>query len=724
MFGANNFPVYRQLDQMDCGPTCLKIITDFYGGNYNLNYLREISCLQKGGVSLAGLSDALKRIGMDSIGIKATVQELLHEVPLPAIAHWSNNHFLVVYRTDKRNVFVSDPALGRMKYSHAEFRNSWVEENNEGVLLLAEPNQNFSIQDLEDNKAQGLGFLIDYLKPYKKYIYQIFLGLFIASVVQLILPFLTQSIVDYGINYENIDFISLIVIAQLFLFLVRSASGIIRDWILLHIGTKVIIAMISDYLDKILKLPIAFFDSKTTGDFMQRIYDHQRIEEFLSGRSLTILFDLLTIFIFAIILGIFNTSIFMIFITGTILFMGWSLLFMKKKEVLDHQLFDLNRKDQSLFLQIILSVLEIKLNNSEERRKSEWRINQTQLFGLQSSILRVDQAQINGGKFINEFTSILIIFWSAKAVIAGEISLGTMLAIQFIVGSLYVPISNSMDFLVGYQRARLSLDRLSEIHNQEPEVKNAYNGFYMDPGDIVFKNVSFKFNPISSRSILHNISITIAQGKVTAIVGASGSGKTTLLKLLLKLYNPIEGKISIGDQNLENIKADKWRQVCGAVLQDGILFNDTIERNITESKSQEPVNQNEIDKAVKLANLSDFIDELPFKYQTKIGEQGQLLSGGEKQRLLIARAIYKNPDYLFFDEATSSLDAENEKVITENLNQFYKNKTVVIIAHRLSTVKNADQILVMHKGNVVEEGNHQELLSRQGFYYQLIQNQL
>jgi len=724
MFGANDFPVYRQLDQMDCGPTCIKMITDFYGGNYNLDFLRELSCLQKGGVSLAGLSDALKRIGIDSVGIRATVQELLHEVPLPAIAHWSHNHFLVVYRTDKRNVFVSDPALGRMKYSHIEFLNSWVEDNNEGVLLLVEPNQNFSQHALKENKVQGLGFLIDYLQPYKKYIYQVFLGLFIASVVQLILPFLTQSIVDYGINYENIDFISLIVIAQLFLFLVRSGSEIIRDWILLHIGTKVIIAMISDYLDKILKLPIAFFDSKTTGDFMQRIYDHQRIEEFLSGRSLTILFDLLTIFIFAVILGIFDTSIFMIFITGTFLFMGWSLLFMKKKEVLDHQLFDLNRKDQSLFLQIILSVLEIKLNNSEERRKSEWRNNQFQLFGLQSTILRVDQAQINGGKFINEFTSILIIFWSAKAVITGDISLGTMLAIQFIVGSLYVPISNTMNFLVGYQRARLSLDRLSEIHNQEPEVKNAYSNFYLESGDIVFKNVSFKFNSISSRSILQNISITIAQGKVTAIVGPSGSGKTTLLKLLLKLYNPVEGIISIGDQNLENINAGNWRQVCGAVLQDGILFNDTIERNITESKSQDPVNQQEIEKAVKLANLSNLIDELPFKYQTKIGEQGQLLSGGEKQRVLIARAIYKNPDYLFFDEATSSLDAENEKVITENLNRFYKNKTVVVIAHRLSTVKNADHILVMNKGKIVEEGNHMELLLKQGVYYQLIHNQL
>ena len=725
MFGTINFPIYRQLDQMDCGPTCLKIITEYYGKHLNLNFLRKISSQQKGGVSFQGLSYALEKIGLDSVGIKANLQELVEDIPLPAIAHWEHNHFLVVYKADKRNVFVSDPAVGRIKYSHNEFQHRWSGPNeNEGVLLLVQPKVDFLDKDNEEPKPEGIGFLLDYLSPYKKYIGQITLGLFTAMLIQLILPFLTQSIVDYGINYENLDFIYLIVIAQLFLFLTRSITEVIRDWLLLHISTKVTIAMISDFLDKLLKLPISFFDSKTTGDFMQRIYDHQRVEEFLSSQSLSIFFDLLSIIVFAFVLGIFNSTILLIFLTGTALFLGWSLLFMKRKEILDHQQFDLNRKEQSHFLQIIMAVMEIKLNNSEERRKSEWKMNQSRLFGLQSTILKVDHSQIKGGKFINEVTGILIVFWSAKAVISGEISLGTMLAIQFIVGSLYIPISNTIDFLVGYQRAKLSLNRLAEIHNQKSEVYLDYKVCVELAGDIKLENISFNYGEQGSNAVLKNVSTIFPHGKVTAIVGASGSGKTSLLKILLKLYKPSDGRISIGKENFEHIEVDNWRRMCGVVLQNGILFNDTIERNITESKSDEPLNQKRLIESVEMTNLTSLINSLPLGYQTRIGEQGQLLSGGEKQRLLIARAIYKNPKYLFFDEATSSLDAENEKVITENLSHFYLNKTVIIVAHRLSTVKNADQIFVMDKGNIVEKGNHLELLSQKGVYYKLIRNQL
>ncbi|WP_299155106.1 peptidase domain-containing ABC transporter [uncultured Christiangramia sp.] len=725
MFEAVNFPAYRQLDQMDCGPTCLKIIAEYYGKHFKLNFLREISAQQKGGVTFEGLSRALEKIGIDSVGIKADFQELIEDIPLPAIAHWDHNHFLVVYKADRRNVFVSDPAIGRMKYSHNEFQVRWSGMNeNEGILLLVEPKENFLNNDDDEAKPEGMGFLIEYLNPYKEYIGQITLGLFTAMLIQLILPFLTQSIVDYGINYENLDFIYLIVIAQLFLFLTRSVTEVIRDWLLLHISTKVTIAMVSDFLDKLLKLPISFFDSKTTGDFMQRIYDHQRVEEFLSGQSLTIFFDLLSIIVFAFVLGIFNSTILLIFLTGTALFLGWSFLFMKRKEVLDHQQFDLNRKEQSHFLQIIMAVMEIKLNNSEERRKSEWKVNQSRHFGLQSTILKVDHSQIKGGKFINEVTGILIVFWSAKAVISGEISLGTMLAIQFIVGSLYIPISNTIDFLVGYQKAKLSLKRLAEIHNQKSEVYQNDSVCVELAGDIKLENISFNYGEQGSKAVLKNVSTIFPYGKVTAIVGASGSGKTSLLKVLLKLYKPIDGRISIGNENFEHIEVDNWRRMCGVVLQDGVLFNDTIERNITESKSDEPLNKKRLTESIQMANLTNLINSLPLGYQTRIGEQGQLLSGGEKQRLLIARAIYKNPKYLFFDEATSSLDAENEKAITENLYHFYRDKTVIIVAHRLSTVKNADQILVMDRGKIVEQGNHQELLSQKGIYYRLIRNQL
>lgn len=725
MFDAVNFPAYRQLDQMDCGPTCLKIITEFYGRHFSLNYLREISSQQKGGISFRDLSRALGIMGLDSVGIKSNLNELIEDIPLPAIVHWEQNHFLVVYKVDKKDVFVSDPAMGRTKYSHHEFQNRWSgNEGTEGALLLVQPKESFLDSDDEITRPEGITFLLDYLSPYKRYIGQVFLGLFLAMLIQLSFPFLTQSIVDYGINYENLDFIYLIVIAQLFLFLTRSVTEVIRDWLLLHISAKVTVAMISDFLDKLLKLPISFFDSKTTGDFIQRIYDHQKVEEFLSGQSLSIVFDLLTIIVFAFVLGIFNSTILLFFLIGTSLYLGWSLLFMKKKEILDHQQFDLLRKEQSHFLQIIMAVKEIKLNNSEERRKSEWKMNQSRLFGLQSTILKIDQSQLKGGKFINEVMGILIVFWSAKAVILGEISLGTMLAIQFIVGSLYVPVSNIMDFLVGYQKAKLSLRRLSEIHNQKSENHhNESDGIGLD-GDIKLHNISFHYGAQGSKAVLNNVSTIFPEGKVTAIVGASGSGKTSLLKILLKFYKPSEGKIEIGNENFENIELNEWRRACGVVLQDGLLFNDTIERNITESRSDEPLNKKRIREAIKMANLSNLIDSLPLGFQTRIGEQGQVLSGGEKQRLLIARAIYKDPKYLIFDEATSSLDAENEKVITGNLTQFYENKTVIIVAHRLSTVKNADQILVMDNGKIVEQGNHQDLISQQGVYHKLVRNQL
>ncbi|MHA6280812.1 peptidase domain-containing ABC transporter [Salinimicrobium sp. CAU 1759] len=725
MFRTANFPAYRQLDQMDCGPTCLKIITDFLGGDFHLDYLRQISCLQKGGVSVSGLTGALEKIGIPSLGITATIDELIEEMPLPAIAHWQGNHFLVIYKVSRRYVYVSDPALGRMKYTHREFLRQWAGENsNEGVLILIEPRAQYSGYNPSEFPTGSFNFLLNYLQPYKKYFHQIFLGLFLASLIQLILPFLTQSLVDYGINYENIGFIYLIVIAQLLLFISLAATEVIRDWILLHLSTRINIVMISDFLDRLLKLPISYFDSKTTGDFMQRIYDHHRIDEFLGGRFLTILFDLFTILAFGVVLAFFNTTIFLIFLIGTVFFITWSVSFMKKKEILDHQLFDLNRKEQSLFLQIFRAVLEIKLNNSEHRRKSEWKQNQTTLFHLQSRSLRVDQAQVNGGRFINEFMKILIIFWSAKAVISGDISLGTMLAIQFIVGGLTMPVANLTEFMVSCQRAMLSLNRLSEIHGQKVEDQVLNRSTKIEPGEIRIKDMFFGYGEGGGIPILKSISVSIPLGKTTAIVGPSGSGKTTVLKLLLKIYSPKSGKIYIGRERFEDINSESWRKLCGSVLQDGVLFNDTIERNITESNSNVPTDHEQLKRAIRMVNLTELIESLPLGFETRIGEQGQLLSGGEKQRLLIARAVYKDPEYLFFDEATSSLDAENEKVISENLADFYKNKTVIIIAHRLSTVKKADQILVMNQGSIVEQGNHLDLIARGGRYHKLIKNQL
>jgi ATP-binding cassette subfamily B protein len=725
MFRANHFPNYRQLDQMDCGPTCVKIIAKYYGKEYSLDYLREISNLRTGGVSLAGISEALDDIGFDTVGIRADFVELVKDVPLPTIAHWENKHFIVIHRTTKKYIYVSDPAIGLIKYGYKEFIGKWVgKQHGRGILLLIEPNRQFPNPQEEGTSPLGLEYLYYYLVPYKKYIGQLCLGLLLATIIQLLLPFLTQSLVDYGIDYENISFIYLVVIAQIFLFLTRLASEIIRDWLLLHMSTQINIAMISDFLDKLLLLPITYFDSKTKGDFMQRIYDHHRIDEFLGGRSLSIAFDLFSILVFGLVLGYFNTDVLLIFVIGTFLFGFWTLLFLKRIAFLDHKLFNLNRQDQSLLIQLISAIREIKLNGSEQRRKLEWKKVQAKLYRLKTNILKVDQVQLKGGLLLNEMTSILIIFWSAKAVVFGEITLGTMLAMQFIVGSLSIPISNTLDFIVGLQRATLSLKRLSEVHSRHIEASQVDSTNIIEPGDIVISNVDFGYGESSSKKVLDDLSIIIPKGKTTAIVGQSGSGKTTLLKLLLKLYEPKKGNIKIGEEHLKFVNAKKWREHCGAVLQDGSLFNDTLERNITESGGNKPTNRKRLIEAAVIANLTDLVENLPLGYDTLIGEHGGILSGGEKQRLLIARAIYKNPDYIFFDEATSALDAENEKVISENLKSFCRDKTVVIVAHRLSTVRNADQIIVMNKGKIVEKGCHHELIELQGKYHELIVNQL
>lgn len=726
MYRTVDFPVFRQLDQMDCGAACIKMLTEFFGKEYDLEYLRQISFLQRDGTSLGGLSGALSKLGIESVGIKADFQELISEIPLPAIAHWEGNHFIIIYKISRKSIYVSDPAYGRVKYRYSEFIDKWAKAgNNLGVLLLVEPTDRFFGEEPADiEKPKGMAFLFDYLNPYKEYINQLLLGLLIAATIQLMLPFLTQSLVDYGINYEDFGFINLILLSQFFLFLTRSVSEVFRDWILLYISTRVNIQMLSDFFDKLLRLPLSYFESKSTGDFMQRIYDHQRIDEFLTGRGLNMPFDIFTIIVFGIVLSYFHSHITLIFFSGTFLFFGWSLLFMKKRELLDNQLFDLQRKDQSLFLQIILAVAEIKLNNSENRRKGEWKNNQNDLFRLKSKILSVGQSQIKGGLFLNELTNIMIIFLSAKAVITGQITLGAMLAIQFIVGNLNLPISNIINFLTDYQSARLSFDRLSEVHNQLPEDNKRRYSNFKPKGDLYIKNLCFGYGNPSLAPLLNDLNITIPRGKITAIVGSSGSGKTTLVKLLLKFYKPWKGYLKVGDVDLRDISTALWRSSCGVVMQEGCLFNDTIERNITESQSDIPINRGLLTRAAEMVNLNGFIEDLPLGYQSQIGENGQLLSGGERQRILLARAIYKNPDYLFLDEATSSLDSENEKFITDKLTSFYKNRTVVIIAHRLSTVMNADQILVMDKGEIVERGNHQDLLFSKGIYHKLIKNQL
>lgn len=730
MFRQERFPFYKQLDQMDCGPTCIRMIAKYYGKSHSIDFLRKQSNITKEGVSLGGIAEAAETIGFHTLAVSLDFLTFEKEAPLPCIAHWRQRHFVIVYRITKDRVYVADPAHGLVDYSRKDFIKGWIGKNaneeSEGFLLLFETTPRFYAFGEDEQSKVGFNFLTSYFKPYSKYILQLFLGLFIGSVLQLIFPFLTQSIVDYGINYQNINFIYLILIAQLTLFVSQTTVEVIRSWILLHMTSRININLISDFLIKLMRLPIAFFDSKNTGDIIQRIYDHDRIQEFLSSTTLNTIFSAFNIVVFGLVLAYYNLLIFAVFMIGSLIYVGWTLLFLKKRAELDYKRFDQAADNQSSIYQLITGMQEIKLNGSERRRRWEWEAIQVKLFKVSLKSLALSQTQNVGGRFFNELKNILITFIAAKAVIDGNLTLGMMLSVQYIIGQLNLPINNFITFIQAGQDAKISLERLAEIHEKEDEEDLRIDSIAELPEDmsISLEKVSFRYGGKSSPKVLDKISLDIPAGKITAIVGASGSGKTTLIKLLLKFYAPTKGKIKVGNVNLKNLGTSFWRKACGSVMQDGFLFGDTIARNITESDSEGFMDKKRLTQAVDIANIADFIEQLPLGFNTKIGDAGSNVSGGQKQRILIARAVYKNPDYIFFDEATSALDANNEKVIMQKLDAFYRGRTAVVVAHRLSTVKNADQIIVLDKGRIVERGNHSELTKKRGLYFELVKNQL
>lgn len=729
---SKEFPFFKQMDDMDCGPTCLKMIAKYYGRNFSSEMLREKSFLTKTGVSLSGISQAAENIGFQTLVLHSTFEMLKNEVPLPCIAHWRDRHFVVIHKLEKDKVYVIDPAFGRITYSAEEFLKGWIPhqrpsmDSAEGILLVLEPTVEFFNENHQQVKKVNFGFLVPFLRPYRKLIVQLIIGLFIGSLIQLIFPFLTQAIVDVGINQNNLNFINLVLIGQMVLFFAQTTSMAIRSWLLLHITSRVNISLLSSFLIKLMKLPIAFFDSRSTGDILQRIQDNTRVQNFLSTSSLNILFSGLNVLIFGAVLFYYSLPIFLVFLTCTAANIIWVSSFMKKRAELDYKRFDQASGNQSSTMQLINGMQEIKLNNSERRRRWEWELIQVKLFKLSIKGLTLNQYQDIGAGFLIQLMGFLVTYLAAKNVIEGNFTLGVMLSIQFIIGQLNAPVSAFAGFIQSYQDARISLERLAEIHNKENEVVDDNDNIDELPTnrDITFKNVSFRYGSQKSALILDNINLTIPKGKVTAIVGASGSGKTTLLKLILKFHDPTEGRIDVGSSNLSNINSDFWRKNVGVVMQEGYLFSDTIVRNITESDSDGVLNKKKLQMAVQVANLEDFIEKLPKGYKTRVGPSGIGISGGQKQRIFIARSVYKDSEYLLFDEATSSLDANNEKIIMERMEEFYKNKTVIVVAHRLSTVINADQIIVMDRGSIIEQGTHAELSKAKGAYYTLIKNQL
>lgn len=722
------FPHYNQPDSKDCGPTCLKIIVKYYNKSIPLQRIREISETQRSGSSLLGLSNAAEALGFRSLGVKISLRDL-KEAPLPCILHWNKNHYLVLYKIKNKTYFVSDPAHDLLKYNQEEFLTYWIGSNatletEEGIALFLEPTPEFYDSEF-DTKEKPLGFkyLSTYIKKYKSFIIQLIIGLLAASMLQLIFPFLTQSIVDVGIKNQDIHFIYLILFAQIFLFIGRTSIEVIRSWILLHLSTRINISLISDFFIKLMSLPIAFFDTRMTGDILQRINDHRRIERILTTSSLNVLFSMVNLIVFGFVLAYYNLGIFAIFTIGSVLYFLWIAIFLKKRKDLDYKRFSQVSQEQSKVIELINGMQEIKLHNAEKQKRWGWEFLQARLFKISIANLALEQYQSVGSGFINELKNILITVLSAKLVIEGEITLGMMLAISYIVGQLNSPISQLINFVREVQDAKISLDRLSEIHNKEDEEKHDGQNITEIPKNcnINLYGVSFRYIG-SDQMVLKDLDLEISSNKITAIVGVSGSGKTTLMKMLLKFYDPIEGTIKIGNYDLQHVSQKAWRNECGVVMQEGYIFNDTIANNI--AVGEDYVDKEKLAHAVDVANIKDFIETLPLSYNTKIGMEGVGLSTGQKQRLLIARAVYKNPNFLFFDEATSALDANNEKTIMEKLNVFFENKTVVVIAHRLSTVKNAHQIVVLDNGKIIEKGTHAALVKQKGEYYHLVKNQL
>jgi len=728
------FPSEIQPDAMDCGPAALKIFAKYYGKSFSIDKLRSLTFTSKDGVSLLSISEAAEQIGFKTIGGRITFEKLAKEAYLPCIVHWNQEHFVVVYKIKQKSIFrkqakvyISDPARGLISYTEEEFKKHWISTKSEGedkgIVLLLEPTAEFYKQPGDKINHKSLKFLFGYFLRYKRFFGQLIIGLVLGSLFQLIFPFLTQAIVDIGIANKNIGFIYLILLAQMVLIISRMSVEFIRRWILLHISTRINISLISDFFIKLMKLPMSYFDTKLTGDILQRIEDHARVEQFLTARTLNTIFSLFTLVIFSIVLWIYDIKIFTIFVVGSIIYTLWILIFLKKRRELDFKYFEVRARNQNKTYQLIQGMQEIKLQNTEKRHRWEWEDVQADLFHINIASLKLQQTQEAGNIFINEAKNILITVVAALAVINNEMTLGMMLATQYIIGQLTMPIEQTVDFIHDLQDTKISLERINEIHNKEDEnAGRPIQKQHLQNTSIEIENLMFQYEGPHSKKVLNDINLIIKSGEVTAIVGASGSGKTTLIKLLLQFYNPVEGKIWVGSQNLQKFNSTWWRNHCGAVMQDGFIFSESIAHNIAAYEDE--IDKKKLAYAAKTANIHDFIMELPLKYNTVIGNEGQNLSQGQRQRILIARAVYKNPDFLFFDEATNALDANNEKAIVENLQEFYRGKTVLVVAHRLSTVKNADQIVVLDDGKIIETGNHKELTRKKGAYYHLVKNQL
>ena len=717
----------RQKDVMQCGIACLAMVCRHYGADTDIDDIEKLCPSNREGVSLLALSETAEELGLENESAKLTPEQLAL-VPVPCILHWNQNHFVVLRKVSKngRYFYVSDPGKGRIRYDAGEFARHWAADaDGRGIAMVLQPTEAFyARRDKVLRQKRTLRFIMGYVARYRRHFAQIMLGMLVGSLLQLVLPFLTQAIVDVGIRRQDIGIIWLILLGELMIVLGRAASDFIRRRLLLHISMRVNISLVSDFFIKLLKLPMSYFDRKLTGDLMQRIADHSRVQTFLTSQLLTVSFSLLNFIVLGVVLALYDGLIFGVFLAGSAVYGAWIAMFLRRRKVLDYELFEKQSVNQNKTFQFLTSMQEIKLQDCERRRRWEWEDTQADLFAVQMKILKLTQSEEAGAVFVNEVKNILITVLAATAVISGQLTLGAMLAVQYIIGQLNSPVEQLMSFIYSLQDVKISLERINEVHLGREEEEDADKKATAISGDktIRVEGLCFKYDPHALRHTLQDVGLTIPQGRVTAIVGASGSGKSTLIKLLLGYYKPAEGSIRVGDDSLDSYSLKWWRQQCGVVMQDGVIFSESIARNIAVDDRE--IDTERLHRAAEIACIHDFVMGLPLQYETKIGAEGNGISQGQRQRILIARAVYRNPDFIFLDEATNSLDAGNERRIVENLAKFYQGRTVVVVAHRLSTVRDADNIVVLDGGQVVESGTHKDLIDRQGEYYRLVKNQL
>jgi ATP-binding cassette subfamily B protein len=721
----NRFPFEHQLDMMDCGPACLKMVCKYYGRYYSLQKLRDLCGITREGVSFDDLSYGAEKVGLRTMAFKYDISVLAAKIRMPCIIHWYNSHFIVVYKITKKHVYVSDPAKTLLRYTHTEFAKGWYKDGEQtGRVLALEPMADFSVRDVEERADRKKTFfaILRYFMPYSNTIAYIMMLMLFATFLQAILPFISKAVIDVGIKTEDLTFVEIMLAGNIIIIIGTTISSIGRDWLLMHTTARVNISLISDYLIKLMRLPVTFFENKMIGDILQRAQDHERIRSFVMNNSLSLIFSALTFVIFGIILLIYNSIIFYIFAVGSILYVVWVLLFLRIRKKLDWEYFALISKNQSYWVETVRAIQDIKINNYEIQKRWKWENIQAKLYRVNLRVQRVSNLQNAGAQFFQQAKNIGIVFYCAMGVIDGGITYGIMISTQFIIGMLNGPLSQFINFVISAQYAKISFLRINEIHQlKDEEEVGAVSGAQLpDNHSLILKNVSFQYTP-NSPFVLKNINLIIPQGKTTAIVGGSGSGKSTLLKLLLRLYTPTMGDIFINNINISNVLLREWRDMCGVVMQDGQIFSDTVFNNIV--LDDEHVDYKRLNAAVRIASIVDEIEQMPQGFQTKVGEMGRGLSGGQRQRLLLARALYRAPEFLFLDEATNSLDTINEQKIVTAISAASENRTVIVIAHRLSTIRNADQIIVMRDGTIAEIGAHDTLMSKNGQYAELVRNQ-